>query len=290
MSRLYEALTHSGRDDTTGVDWRELQLETPTDSAAQAGAEPLAAAAEQQPPAEAATRIDAGRPIQTGVDIRARLLPFAADPAVVEQYRRLRTKILQRQSADGFRTLMVTSAGQQEGKTVTVMNLALSFAMLPSFRVLVVDGDLRRGTISRWMGADTSLPGLSNLIDGSASLQETILRSEEMPMPFIVRGNSKIPAAELLNSAAVGRLFPAAAKWFDLILVDSPPVQLVTDAHLLAGHCDAVLMVARAFSTTHKSFEKALQDLGSVNLIGTVLNAGPVQRARAYGYYQEERA
>lgn len=287
MSRLYEALSHSDRDDPIGVDWRKLSVDTPkTEPQSEPGETP--GGAKQQAASEPAPSENSVRPVEAAVDIRARLLPFAVNTVVVEHYRRLRTKILQKQAADGFHTLLVTSAGEQEGKTLTVMNLALSFAMLPAFRVLVVDGDLRRGTISRWLGADSSLPGLSNVIDGSAGLAEAILRSEDIPMPFMVRGNSVVPAAELLNSARLGELVRTMGKQFDLVLVDSPPVHLVTDAHLLAGYCDAVMMVARAFSTTRKSFDRAVQDLGPVNVIGTVLNGGPVQRSHRYGYYQEK--
>jgi len=74
---------------------------------------------------------------------------------------------------------------------------------------------------------------------------------------------------------------------FDLVLVDSPPVNLITDAQLLAGHCDAVLLVARAFSTTSKSLEQTATELKAFRMIGTVLNGGTrAQLYRRYnGYY-----
>jgi Mrp family chromosome partitioning ATPase len=84
------------------------------------------------------------------------------------------------------------------------------------------------------------------------------------------------------------------AEHFDLILVDSPPVNVITDVQLLAGNCDAVLLVARAFSTTCKALEKAAQDLAAFRVLGTVLNAGTPAHAgyKKYGGYasrDEER-
>ena len=94
--------------------------------------------------------------VQISFNPTARLIPQAADPAVVEHYRRLRTKILQQHTDKPFKSLLVASPGPEEGKTVTALNLALSFAMLPDFKVLVVDGDLRRGTIGKLLGVEES--------------------------------------------------------------------------------------------------------------------------------------
>jgi capsular exopolysaccharide synthesis family protein len=227
------------------------------------------------------------------LDEKARLIPHTVDPSVVEHYRRLRTKILQQQSNEHFRILMVTSPGPQEGKTVTVVNLGISFALLPSFKVLMVDGDLRRGSLGSWLGIEEDTPGLSNLVDGSATLEDVVLRCDDTPFAFVVRGNSKASPAELLNSPQLPGHFRAMAKHFDLVLVDSPPVNLLTDTQLLATGCDAILLIARAFATTNKALKNAIQDLAPFNVIGTVLNGGPKSRLgwrnRAYYYYQRKK-
>ena len=73
---------------------------------------------------------------------------------------------------------------------------------------------------------------------------------------------------------------------YDLVLVDTPPVNLITDVQIMAASCDAILMIARAFSTTSKSLEEAVDKLQSFRMIGTVLNAGTPRRSRKYqGYY-----
>jgi capsular exopolysaccharide synthesis family protein len=228
-----------------------------------------------------------GTAAKVALDQKARLLPHAVDSVVLEHYRRLRAKILQEQEKKPFRTLMVTSPGPQDGKTVTVLNLGLNFAMLPSFKVLVVDGDLRRGNLGDWLGVDEH-PGLSNLIDGSASLDDVILKSPETPMHFMVRGNSRSSPGELLHSPRLPDYFREIAEEYSLVLVDSPPVNLIADAQLLAHGCDAVLLIARAFATTRKGLERAVQDLAPFRMIGTVLNAGSQgkpYRRYGYGYY-----
>jgi capsular exopolysaccharide synthesis family protein len=218
-------------------------------------------------------------PANTTLDRRARLIPHAVNPSVAEHYRRLRTKIMQQQAEKHFRSLVITSANPQEGKTVTVLNLAMSFSMLPNFKVLVVDGDLRRGTLGHLLGMDDhEYRGLSNLIDGSAQLEDVLLKSDEVPMHFVIRGNSQVYD---LHSSQLDTNFSRMTELYDLVLVDTPPVNLMADVQLLAGACDAVLLLARAFSTTKQAFEKAVEELSRFRVIGTVLNAG---EAQTYGY------
>lgn len=219
------------------------------------------------------------------LDPRARILPQVIDPAIVEHYGMLRTKILQLQPGRPFRTILVASPSPRDGKTVTVLNLAFSFAMLPSFKVLIVDGDMRKGSLAKWMGVDDRL-GLSNLLDGSAKLEDVVLASDDQPLCVVPRGTSQASAAELLNSPELGSHFRRMGEHFDLVLVDSPPATLVSDARLLAGGCDAVLLVARAFGTTRKALEAAAHELHQFRLLGAVLNGGSRPLASgAKGYY-----
>lgn len=220
------------------------------------------------------------------VDRRVPTISNIVDSAVMEHYRRLRTKVLQEQARKPFRSLVVTSPSPEEGKTLTVLNLGWSFAMLPSFKILLVDGDLRRGSLGHCLGVDQH-PGLSNFIEGSAKLEEVVLKCEDVPLHFVGRGDSKMPPAELLQSSQLKSKFQELADNFSLVLVDSPPANLITDVQLLAGSCDAVLLIARAFFTTTKAFEKAVQDVSSFRLIGSVLNGAT--RTHSYhryrGYY-----
>ena len=213
-----------------------------------------------------------GIPARQMLETKALLLS-TTDPPVREQYRRLRAKIIQLHSQKPFRTLVVTSPASNEGKSITVLNLALTFAMLPAFRVLVIDGDLRRSNLSSWLRV-ADRPGLRNVIEGSATINDAILQWDHVPISFVTSGNSDVPAAELLQSSRLSAAMRILAERFALVLVDSPPVNLLADAQLLANACDAVLLVARAFSTKRNSLEKAAQDLRDSRVIGTILNGG----------------
>jgi len=304
MSRVYNALKQATRsyraaeDDTPAEKLLDLlgvetggisPISAPVHDSVQRAANPqpdIWQLAPEQSHTTAASRVrDFGTPAKIDVDQKARLIPNVPDHAVVEHYRRLRTKLMQQRAAKPFQSLVVTSANPQEGKTVTTLNLALSFAMLPSFRVVVIDGDLRRGTLGKWLGVKEH-PGLSNLIEGTSSLNDVVLRCEQIPIHFIVSGNSTLPAAELLHSPDFGIHIRSMTEQFDLVLVDSPPVNLITDTQLLASYCDAVLVVARAFSTRCKAFEKMTQDRAPFRIVGAVLNGGTrADLYRGYGSY-----
>jgi len=149
-----------------------------------------------------------GIPARVVLDQAARLIPHAVDVTVVEYYRRLRAKIIQEQEKKPFRSLVVTSANPEDGKSVTALNLALSFGMLPSYRVLAVDGDLRKGSLGKWLGVGDH-PGLSDLIEGSAELEDVVLKCDEIPVYFMLRGSATTSPAELLHSS---RLVPRSEK------------------------------------------------------------------------------
>ena len=219
-------------------------------------------------------------------DEQARLLPHSNDSIVLEHYRRLRTKMLQQHEIKPFRSVLVVSAVPQEGKTVTTINLGLSFAMLPSFKVLVIDGDLRRGTIAKWLNISPKRAGFSDLIQGTAEIEDVILSTDQTSARFMAAGNSTLPPAELLHSPRLGSIMRRLGEHFDLILVDSAPLSLVADAQTLAAHCDAVLLATRAFQTSVKSLEHVAKELEGFRIIGAVLNGGtPVKRYRYGGYY-----
>jgi protein-tyrosine kinase len=308
MSRFYDTLKeasrgHAGRSDASAVpialngsgDVEEVvqPVRSPADTAEATRRPAVALAAHvfhsdplsNEPTATGVVLIPESIP-KIVFDPAARLIPHSADSVIVEHYRRLRTKLLQQNASEPFRTLLVASAEPQEGKTLTVMNLGLSFAMLSDMKVLAVDGDVRRGGLGKLLGIGEQ-PGLSDVLEGSAKLENVILRNGESGLHFLMRGTSTKPPAEVLHSAAMKSHFQRMAESFDIVLVDSPPTNLVADCQLLASSCDAVLVVARAFRTRKSSLQKAFKDLSSFRIVGTVLNGGT--RANPYrrynGYY-----
>jgi capsular exopolysaccharide synthesis family protein len=220
--------------------------------------------------------------VTVALNKRARILPHSVDPRLAEHYRIIRTNILQQQSKNPFKSLLVASPDPQDGKTLTLLNLALTFAMVPSFRVLVVDGDLRKGNLGATLGLGDSV-GFSNFIEGRAKLDEVILKSETLPINFMLHGNAKLAPAELLQSPLLGKQIRKLTEHFDLVLIDSPPATMFADTKLLASVCDGVLLVTRAFSTTGKVLKQVYDDLQQFRIIGTVLNG--VVEPGSYGRY-----
>ena len=142
---------------------------------------------------------------------------------------------------------------------------------------------MRRGTLGSWLGVSGDQPGLSNLLRARRKLEDVVLKSDQVPMHFMVRGNAQVHD---MHPSHFASHFQRLGEAFDLVLVDSPPANLLVDVQMLAANSDAVLMVARAFSTSRKAFEKAVQELTPFRLIGVVLNAGVAPRSRRYrGYY-----
>lgn len=227
---------------------------------------------------------------EAALDKRARLIPNAVEPMVLEYYRAIRTKMMQRRKEKPFRSLLVTSTNPKEGKTVIALNLAWTFSMLPAFKVLVVDGDLRNGQLSKWLGI-ADRPGLANLLEGSTKLNEVVLKSTKIPFYFISHGSSELSPPELLHTARWRIHCQKIAEYFDLVIVDSPPVNLVTDAQLLAYGCDALVLVARAFHTSQGALERLTShEVRPFRVVGTILNACPANgRGRYNSYYHYGR-
>lgn len=297
MSRFYDVLREAGHwEPIIGRGEAALTTTAPVDDPAPAvetvsERRPEMRAPDASPEAQTgpAPQWEIGDKVRVSINGQVRALRHAADPIIVEHYRRLRTKLLQERAAEPFKTLMIASPNPQEGKTVTSLNLALSFSMVPNFRVALVDGDLRKGILGQWLGVEER-PGLSDAIEGKTTIEDVILRSSDFPIHFVVRGTSTVSPAELLNSPRAKPCFDELARAFDLVILDSPPLNLVTDGHLLAQCCDAIVLVARAFSTTTKAFEKVVQELQSFRVLGTVLNGGArSDRYRHYNGYSGDK-
>ena len=139
-----------------------------------------------------------GTAVSVALNKKARILPHSIEPRLEEYYRIIRTNILQEQSKRSFRSLLVASPRPRDGKTLTVLNLALTFAMVPSFKVLVVDGDLRRGNLGATLGLEDSL-GFSNFVENGAKLEDVILKCDTLPMKFIMRGTAKLSPRKCSN-------------------------------------------------------------------------------------------
>jgi tyrosine-protein kinase Etk/Wzc len=193
---------------------------------------------------------------------------------VAEAYRTLRTNISFMQSDRPSKVIVVTSAMPGEGKSTSACNLAITLAQ-QGLRVALIDADMRRGTLHETLGAPRE-PGLSNVLVGRVAATDALQRVEVEGTHFGFMPAGTLPPnpAELLGSARAPALFEELGPEFDAIIIDTPPLNVVTDAAIIGSRADAVLMVARAGVTERDSYRHAVQQLDSVHarILGCILN------------------
>src|ERR1700687_5742669 len=227
-------------------------------------------------------------------------LPFTSSPEVVEtvtqvrpqsqmaeSYRALRTSLLLSNLGAPPKVIMVTSARPQEGKTTTSINAAIVLAQ-KGVRVLLVDADLRRPSIHKTLGMGPR-SGLSNVLTGSATLQQTITTSPILPNLFIMPAGTPPPnPAELLASSNMRDLIVELRGLYDHIVIDTPPTLSVTDAVVLSPRADATILVIRSSQTTKQALRRARDILTQVNahVAGVLLNAVDLTSPDYYYYYE----
>ncbi|MCK5327874.1 MAG: polysaccharide biosynthesis tyrosine autokinase [Candidatus Latescibacteria bacterium] len=209
---------------------------------------------------------------------------YETKDTVVESYRALRTN-LQFASVDKpLRSILISSPGPMEGKTLTVANLGISFSEMDK-RTIIVDADLRRPRQHKLFGGGKE-PGLTDYLVGHAALEDVIMPTEADHLSLIPAGRGSPNPAELLASNRMTDLIQKLIEAHDIVLFDTPPLIPVTDAALLASKMDGVLLVTK-YGATHKdAAQHALEILEKVGAppIGAILN--DVEVVRRLGYYR----
>jgi protein-tyrosine kinase len=196
-----------------------------------------------------------------------------ARSASAERYRRLCSKIEQSVSEDGKapQVLLVTSAIPHEGKTTTILNLALAMAEDRDRRVLLVDGDLRRPSVARYLSPAPKL-GLSEALAGAVSVEHALIEPKNARLVVLPAGTPPQNPLELLRSEYLATLVAELRRSFDFILIDTPPAVPFADAAVMSTQADAALLVVRSRTTARPLVHKALEALESVPVLGAVLN------------------
>ena len=206
---------------------------------------------------------------------------------MAESYRALRTSLLLSNLGAPPKVIMVTSALPQEGKTTTSINCAVVLAQ-KGIRVLIIDADLRRPSIHKTLGMGPRC-GLSNVLTGSATLEQAITRSSILPNLDVLPAGTPPPnPAELLASTNMRDVLEQLRARYDHIVVDTPPALSVTDAVVLSPRADAIVLVIRSGQTTKQALRRARDILMQVNakVSGVLLNAVDLSSPDYYYYYE----
>lgn len=210
---------------------------------------------------------------------------FMEDAPELDYYKMLRTQIMQRTKAKGWNTVMITSALPGEGKTVTSINLAMTFAKAYNQTALLVDSDLRQQKVYYYMGVDSRVGIFDHLVDG-LPLKDIIVWPRIEKMTLISGGRIINESAELLGSPKMKFLIEEMKTRYDdrYILFDAPPVLSGADALILSSLVDGIVMVVEADKTSLKDIKEALTLMPKEKFLGFVLNKHTSERKGYYNY------
>lgn len=187
-----------------------------------------------------------------------------------EQVRALRNRLVAMNPDGEPKTLVVTSAVREEGKTVAALNLAMAFAELERHRVVLVDADLRRPSCEQYLNLNRDA-GLSDVLLGHAPVDRLLRPAGYRNLMLLGAGTRVDNPAEVLGSSRLDELLHRLKESFQYVVIDTPPVLPSTDAGVLSASADGTLVVVRLEHSVKKQTReavRALQDMGG-NVLGT---------------------
>jgi succinoglycan biosynthesis transport protein ExoP len=224
-------------------------------------------------------------PKETGPLARDLIAMKEPKSVYAEAYRTVRTSILFSSPDNPPRVFVVTSSGQQEGKSLTAVNLAVTMA-LNDKRVLLIDADLRKPRLHKVFEIENKC-GLSNLIGGSPDVALALHKTKVPTLMVMPSGPVPPNPSELLGSVRLRKLLELLREKFDVILLDCTPLIAVTDATVLATQVDGVILVIKSGATRRKILQRGVKQLQDVQakIIGAVLNQVNVRNSSYYYAY-----
>lgn len=193
---------------------------------------------------------------------------------IQEAYRTARTNIIfsLADSEEGCKTVCITSSNAGEGKTTTALNLAITFAQTGS-KVLLIDADLRKPRIHQYLGVIKS-DGLTTVLSKQKEFEDVVYHNLRPGLDCLTSGSIPPNPAELLGSEAMSKLLEKLKKEYDYVLIDTPPVTVVTDAVALSGLVSGIMLVVREGFTNYESIDQALSllNIAKAKLLGFFVN------------------
>jgi polysaccharide biosynthesis transport protein len=208
-----------------------------------------------------------------------------------EAVRTVRTSVLMSALDEPHKVVVITSSVPEEGKTTLSFNLSCALGQVK--KVLLVDGDLRRPKIGKLVGRDTRAPGLADLVAGQAQVSQCVFFDERAGIHILSAGTVPPNPLELLSSRRFEDVITKLKEAFDIVLIDSAPLQLVSDAQVLSQFASSVIYVVKADATPYQVAQNGLKKLRRVNasILGVVLNQLDLEKAeKYYGEYSGYRS
>lgn len=219
------------------------------------------------------------------MNTRRQILNKNSNFVVQEAYKTLRTNVRFFLRDEHCKKICITSGAAGEGKSITLINLAISIAEAGN-KVLLIDTDMRRPAMARLL-VEKATPGLSNVLAGVATYDEAIRKEMYPNLDILFSGDVPPNPSELLSCEKMQQLIEEASKRYDYILLDTPPVNVVSDACIIANLLDGVLMLARKDRSRKDDIKRAVNSLQltGAKILGFILNGVTLDAGKAYGYY-----
>jgi capsular exopolysaccharide synthesis family protein len=221
---------------------------------------------------------------------QSRLVSEVEDRSAIAAYKVLRTRVLQRMRSNDWHSLIVTSAGAGEGKSLTASNLALSLSRDVNQSVLLVDLDLQRSRVAQYFGfLGGAKKGISEYLTGAAEISDIVYSPSGIPRISVIPNFEVIEdSSDLLSSPRMRELLQWIKRQSErhIVIFDMPPVLVGDDVLAFSTQVDAILLVVTQGKTDRVSLEKTASLLAEANLLGVVLNkCSETSKDNVYGYY-----
>ena len=207
-----------------------------------------------------------------------------------EEYRSLRTQIIHKSQRQKLKSIVIASINASEGKSITALNFSWLLAQTDGIKALIIDSDLRMPSLTDYLGIETD-KGLSDVLAGTATLRESIIRLEPAGLHLLPGGEARSDVAELISGPKFKEILREAREIFDFVIIDAPPLGIFTDAAVLINHADGAIMVVRSGKTRYSMVERVLESVPRDRMLGVVLNQSEDvldETHYNYGYYKSK--
>lgn len=210
--------------------------------------------------------------------------PSAIPFSVVEAYKNIRVQLTSTLDKIGGKAVAISSANASEGKSTTSVNIAIILSKLNDKKVIIVDADIRRGTIHQKLKIKNDV-GCLDILMGEATYEQAV-KHFSPSLDVITCGKMNANSSEYFDSAEFDALLKTLKENYDYVIFDTPPVNLVSDTLVISKKCDGLLFVIRSEITTYEAFRVALSNTEklNVNVLGVVLNAVDNNTGKYYKY------
>ncbi len=207
-------------------------------------------------------------------------VPFA----VVEAYKTTRIHLISTLEKINGKVVAISSPNAAEGKSTTAINIAIALSQLNK-KVLVIDADSRRSTIHKKLKIENEL-GCLDIINGTVKFEDVVKKHNDC-LDIITSGTQASNPSELFSTDEFGVWLTNIRDSYDYIIIDTPPINLVSDALVIAQKCDGLLLIVRADVTTYDAFKRTIDSTTelNINILGVVINGTDSEKSYKYGKY-----